>query len=74
MPDIADLAQQHAELAELELAERIAGRQYKGASAQFCDDCDEAIPEARREAVRGCQTCMDCQELLDLKSKGVRRV
>lgn len=67
MPDIADLAQQHAELAEIELAGRIAGRQYQGASAQFCDDCDEPIPEPRREAVPGVRMCLDCQEIKEAR-------
>jgi len=26
-----------------------------------CLGCDEVIPEARREAVRGCQYCIQCQ-------------
>ena len=30
-------------------------------SAEFCAECDEAIPEARRQAIPGVQLCVDCQ-------------
>lgn len=30
-------------------------------SALACEDCGEPIPQARREAVLGCTTCVDCQ-------------
>lgn len=32
-------------------------------SATDCEDCDCPIPEARRAAVSGCVTCIDCQSL-----------
>ncbi|WP_122847384.1 TraR/DksA family transcriptional regulator [Pseudomonas viridiflava] len=32
-------------------------------SAEFCDDCGVPIPELRRIASRGCETCVDCQSL-----------
>ncbi|MFD2230914.1 DksA/TraR family C4-type zinc finger protein [Alkalimarinus sediminis] len=32
-----------------------------GESAKFCDECGEAIPEARREAVPGVRLCITCQ-------------
>jgi RNA polymerase-binding transcription factor DksA len=34
-----------------------------------CDECDEPIPLARREALAGhdCLLCVDCQELLERK-------
>lgn len=31
-------------------------------SALHCRECGDAIPEARRLAVRGCTLCVDCQE------------
>ena len=37
----------------------------RGASAQRCAECDEPIPEARREAVPGVQYCIGCQSQLD---------
>ena len=30
-------------------------------SAEFCAECDEPIPEARRQAIPGVQLCVDCQ-------------
>lgn len=32
-----------------------------GVSAFACEDCGEPIPQARREAILGCATCVDCQ-------------
>ena len=32
-------------------------------SASHCTDCDEPIPLKRREAMPGCQFCIDCQAL-----------
>lgn len=34
-------------------------------SARNCRVCDEAIPEKRRRAVPGVQTCVDCQNDLE---------
>ena len=36
-----------------------------GESAEFCVECGEAIPEPRRLAVVGVQTCMPCQSERD---------
>jgi phage/conjugal plasmid C-4 type zinc finger TraR family protein len=36
-------------------------------SAQFCVDCDEAIPLLRQQAIAGCQTCVDCQGLREVR-------
>lgn len=32
-----------------------------GVSAFECADCGEPIPQARREIVVGCETCIECQ-------------
>lgn len=34
----------------------------RGPSATECDDCGEAIPEARRIAVPGVRLCVACQQ------------
>ncbi len=34
-------------------------------SATVCSECDGPIPEARRQALPGVQTCIDCQTLLE---------
>jgi phage/conjugal plasmid C-4 type zinc finger TraR family protein len=38
-----------------------------GESAQFCEECDAAIPEERREAIPGVQLCVACQSSLEEK-------
>lgn len=53
---------------EQQRIEALANRvQYQGESAHECADCDAVIPEARRKAVPGCQLCIDCQQLRELK-------
>lgn len=34
-------------------------------SRKICVDCDRPIPEKRRELVKGCQRCVECQEEYD---------
>lgn len=38
-------------------------------SAEHCAECGEDIPEPRRAAVPGCQTCASCQEEIELRNK-----
>lgn len=45
---------------------------YTGISATECE-CGEEIPEGRRLAIPGVKLCAACQNLDDLKSRGVRR-
>ena len=42
----------------------------KGESLSNCEDCGEAIPQARREAVAGVRKCVACQELADQDRAG----
>lgn len=35
-----------------------------GESRTHCEECEEPIPEARRQAVKGCTHCVECAELL----------
>lgn len=37
-------------------------------SAAVCD-CGEQIPEARRQAIPGVQTCMDCQSEIERRGR-----
>ena len=39
-----------------------------GESVKFCEECDAAIPEARREAVPGVHLCIACQSSLEEKT------
>lgn len=36
-------------------------RKAAGDSAEFCEECDEPIPEARRQAIPGVRRCVSCQ-------------
>lgn len=45
-------------------------------SAEFCVECDEPIPEARRQAIPGVQLCVECQGGRDQRyraSAGINR-
>lgn len=39
-----------------------------GESVEFCEECDERIPEARRKAIPGVRLCVNCQQKKDLKN------
>jgi phage/conjugal plasmid C-4 type zinc finger TraR family protein len=45
-----------------EAAERARSRLPRGESLEFCEDCGEAIPQKRREALPGVRLCVPCQE------------
>lgn len=46
-----------------------------GDSATHCDECEDPIPEARRKAVPGVRTCVQCQSQRDSRivSSGINR-
>ena len=61
--DIADKASDR-EMADREFALAAQRAQRPaGPSATHCRDCDEPIPEARRQFVPGVTLCVDCQTL-----------
>ena len=37
----------------------------KGEGATHCGECEEEIPEARREAIPGVRLCINCQSALE---------
>ena len=43
------------------LAARAALAAAEGSGSGWCDECGEAIPEARRRALPGARTCVACQ-------------
>ena len=48
----------------------------KGESLLDCEECGSAIPQARREAIRGVRLCIGCQSEIDeqqTKLKGFNR-
>ena len=44
---------------------RVRSRLPRGESAHECEECGNAIPEARRLAVPGVSLCVSCQEIED---------
>ena len=48
---------------------RAKSRLPQGESATRCRECDEPIPEARREALPGVQLCVKCQDEADKEVK-----
>ncbi|MCY1289350.1 phage/conjugal plasmid C-4 type zinc finger protein, TraR family [compost metagenome] len=55
-------------LQEERLQQALANRvQYQGESAEDCDTCGVEIPQARRLAVPGCQSCVDCQSFREVR-------
>ena len=71
--DDVDRAQaREQEMRQDALAEHAREAQIAAAvdSAEFCAMCGEAIPEGRRDAVPGVQTCIDCQK--DVERLGMR--
>jgi phage/conjugal plasmid C-4 type zinc finger TraR family protein len=60
---IDDTVADAVKLARLRLAE--------GAGSAYCEDCGEQIPEARRKALPGSRTCIDCQSARDAKRRQV---
>ena len=48
---------------------QVRRRLPRGPSREECEDCGEAIPEARRKAVPGVRLCVACQEAQDTEQK-----
>jgi phage/conjugal plasmid C-4 type zinc finger TraR family protein len=55
-----------------ELARMRAVRQPVGESLTHCAECEEEIPQARREARPGVKLCLECQQ--DRDARTVQRV
>ncbi len=45
--------------------ERARAQLRSGPSSSHCEECDTAIPEARRKVVPGVRLCIDCQQAHD---------
>lgn len=63
------------ELAEQEREHALAKLRQKptACSRLFCEDCDEPIPELRRNTVQGCTRCVECQQIFEHQQKGYRK-
>lgn len=65
-PDVTDRA------SGLEEADRIGGvalvqARLQGQGAEFCADCDEEIPDARRKAYPSAVCCVECQGIREAR-------
>ncbi|WP_108944093.1 TraR/DksA C4-type zinc finger protein [Shewanella halifaxensis] len=65
--DDADLAVKHEARAEARAYAMRQNAKPAPPSASHCIECGEAIPEPRRQAVKGVQLCIDCQTLSERK-------
>ncbi|MGN7971454.1 TraR/DksA family transcriptional regulator [Serratia sp. 22264] len=68
MADLMDLSQERqALLLDAQIAN--ARKLSVMPSAFKCEDCEEPIPEARRIALSGVDTCVSCQQLREAKCR-----
>lgn len=67
----SEIIDQANELAQQRLDQAIQAHRinHNAVSAEHCEECGEDIPQARRVAVPGCQTCAECQGIIELKRK-----
>jgi phage/conjugal plasmid C-4 type zinc finger TraR family protein len=49
--------------------ERARSRMARGESLTHCEECEEPIPEGRRQAVPGVRLCVRCQEEADQEDR-----
>ncbi len=69
MSDEADMAQKPERLFQAEALGNVGTVGHPGFTSFFkCAECDEEIPERRRQAVPGCRLCAVCQEEQDRNS------
>jgi len=62
----AEMGQLHAihnNMNHIAEVQRKLARQAQIPSAEFCEECGDEIPSARRTAVPGVQYCVFCQQL-----------
>ncbi|WGM03984.1 TraR/DksA family transcriptional regulator [Arsenophonus nasoniae] len=62
------------ELAQQQLIDQIkqVTERKKGIARFHCEDCEKAIPQARRIASPDCIRCVDCQSFFESKQQHYR--
>ena len=50
--------------------DRVRRNLPKGESLRYCEECGNAIPAARRDAIKGVRLCVSCQGERDEEVKG----
>lgn len=68
MADSMDIVQQRVE-EQLQRHIHNARSRSAGVSSLECEGCGVVIPEERRAAVPGCDLCVTCKEIDELKGK-----
>ncbi|HCM9462496.1 TPA: TraR/DksA family transcriptional regulator [Enterobacter kobei] len=68
-----DIIETAAEIEELQRNAALSAHRidHNAVSAEHCAECDEPIPDPRRAAVPGCQTCASCASDNELRLKQV---
>ncbi|EPF1256703.1 TPA: TraR/DksA family transcriptional regulator [Klebsiella aerogenes] len=68
---MADIINTAAVIEELQRNAALSAHRinHNAVSAEYCSECGENIPAPRRAAVPGCQTCAECQSVIELKNK-----
>jgi phage/conjugal plasmid C-4 type zinc finger TraR family protein len=67
---MADAADRANERMDNDIEGRLANRmRFEGTSATECRECDEPIPEPRRQALPGVQLCIDCQSIQEARNR-----
>jgi phage/conjugal plasmid C-4 type zinc finger TraR family protein len=64
-----DAAQDQIDATVRDGIERARSRLHRGPSLPNCENCGDAIPEARRTALPGVRLCLKCQESRDRDAK-----
>ena len=67
--EMAQLHSIHLHMNAVADVRRKLEKQANEPSLEFCDECGDEIPEARRIAVKGCKLCIDCQTLTERKQR-----
>lgn len=72
MSDTIDKANDFAQQQLIYQIKQVTERN-RGIARFHCEDCEKAIPEARRIASTGCNRCVDCQSLWESAQKHFKK-
>jgi phage/conjugal plasmid C-4 type zinc finger TraR family protein len=58
----SEMGQLLATILNEDAVNRVRSRIPQGPSLSHCNECGDAIPEARQRVVAGCKLCIECQK------------
>ena len=67
--EMAQLHSIHNNMNHIAAVQRALQEQAAHESLRECEDCGEAIPEARRTLIKGVTRCVHCQEVWEFDRK-----